>query len=113
MKLEDLVFVGAYSHVVALQKQTGKEVWRCKLKGGLGSGDSFVALLVEGNLLYAHSRGKLYCLEATSGRCLWENGLRGLGYGFASIAVEGRAASPQEAAKMNQLADFRSSAGDG
>ena len=112
MKLDDLVFIGVHSTVLALHKLTGKEVWRCKLKGGIATGDYFVTLLVEGKLLYAHSRGVLFCLDAATGRCLWENKLSGLGYGFASIAVQGISASPEKVARLTQIDEIRHSTGD-
>ena len=90
MQIQELVFVGVKSHVLAIQKQTGQEVWQCKCKGG----STFVTLLVNGNYVYAHTGGELFCLEALSGRILWKNELKGMGYGLASIAMEGMSVSP-------------------
>lgn len=94
MQIHDLVFVGVKWHVLAIHKHTGAEVWRSKLKGGLGSGSAFVTLLVKEHHVYAHTGGELFCIDALSGRIVWHNELSGMGYGLASIATEGMSASP-------------------
>jgi len=88
LKLGDLLFLGLNSHVVALNKKTGTEVWRASLKGGMSSGYTFVTLLVDGEMIYAHTKGEVFGIEAISGRVLWNNGLKGFGYGLASLAVK-------------------------
>ncbi len=88
-----ILYVGTHSHVAAFDRATGAELWRTKLKGSLTS-DDFVSLLVHADRLYAHTGGELYCLEATTGALLWKNGLTGLGYGIATLAVEGQSSTP-------------------
>ncbi len=87
------LFLGTHSHVAALDRATGAELWRTKLKGALTS-DDFVSLLVQPDRLYAHTGGELFCLDPQTGAILWKNGLTGLGYGIASLAVEGQPSAP-------------------
>lgn len=90
----DLVYLGVKAHVTAIDRTTGRTSWQTKLKVGLTpSGDSFVSLLVDEGLVYAHTRGQMFCLDAANGDVLWQNELDGLGYGIASLAVEGRASA--------------------
>ncbi|HEY0456371.1 MAG TPA: PQQ-binding-like beta-propeller repeat protein [Verrucomicrobiae bacterium] len=78
-------FLGVQEHVLAIKKGSGDILWRTHLDGGFG--DSFVSLATDGTFLFAHTRGKLYCLDAASGQLLWQNDLPGLGYGLASICA--------------------------
>ncbi len=87
------LYVGTHSHVAAFDRATGSELWRTRLKGTLTS-DDFVSLLVQRDRVYAHTGGELHCLDAATGAILWKNGLTGLGYGLASLAVEGVSSTP-------------------
>lgn len=102
--ISNLVYLGTKAHVTAIDRTTGRTFWQTKLKVGLSpSGDSFVSLLVDEGLVYAHTYGQLFCLDAANGDVLWQNELEGLGYGIASLAVEGRAsASPPAIAHRQQ-----------
>ena len=82
--------MGAGSYVAAIDPRNGREFWRTALREGLfKSGYSFVTVLVDGDLVYAHAYGYLYALDARTGAKLWENPLRGMGAGMASLAVQG------------------------
>ena len=105
VKLRDLLFLGLNSNVVALDKRTGNEVWRVLLKGGMSSGHSFVTLLVEGDMIYAHTKGEAFGIDAISGRILWQNGLRGLGFGLASLAVKDGFSAPATVAEQQNADD--------
>jgi len=86
-------FIGVQGHVLAIKKETGEVLWQSPLNGGFGN--AFVSLATDGTFVFAHSRGKLFCLDARSGGLLWTNELPGLGYGLASIcATLGPADSP-------------------
>lgn len=99
MSPSDIIYVGTGTHVCALNRAQGKTIWRKKLPTGVAlSGDAFVTLLVDSGHVYAHTRGELYCLNAATGALVWRNGLDGLGYGLASLAIAGTAASPGAAA---------------
>jgi outer membrane protein assembly factor BamB len=75
------VYLGIRGTVVALDRQSGAELWRTPLKGW-----NFVNLTLEGDDLFATTYGEIYCLDAATGRIRWNNRLRGLGYGLVSIA---------------------------
>jgi outer membrane protein assembly factor BamB len=85
----DILYVGVKAHVVAVDKTTGKTLWQTKLKGGMASGDHFVSLLVQGDRLFAHTCGELFCLDRATGAILWKNELPGLGHDIATLASEG------------------------
>lgn len=78
-----LVFLGIAGNVVALDRVTGEEVWRTRLKG------DFVNVVQLESDLYATAAGELFCLDPTTGRVRWQNPLKGLGRGMATIAVPG------------------------
>jgi outer membrane protein assembly factor BamB len=99
MYLDDLIYVGLNSHVLALRKSDGEEVWSTKLKGALSMGDKFVTFLVDGDRLFAHTKGELFCLDALSGRVLWTHELAGLRYDIASLATKTVSQSPGNVAK--------------
>ena len=66
---------------MAIDRATGKDVWETSLKGA-----EFVNVLLDGDQLYAASKGRLYRLDPSTGKILWENGLAGKGWGLVSIA---------------------------
>ena len=95
MNTSELLFVGVKGHVVALSRLDGAEVWKTKLAGGISFvGERFVTVLVDGDRIYAHSYGKLFCLDSETGSPLWTNDLAGLGYDIATLAVVGMSSPP-------------------
>ena len=84
--VRDMMFVGIKGHVLALDRATGTERWRTKLKGG-----DFVTLITDGQRLYAGAQGEVFCLDATTGSVLWRNPLKGMGLGLASLLAPGAA----------------------
>jgi hypothetical protein len=96
MKLQEIILIGVKHTVSAVSKADGHVLWTTKLPGGLGS--DFVAVACDGERVFAHSSGQLFCMELSSGRMLWANELRGYGYGLATICVPGMASSPDMAA---------------
>ena len=82
-----LIFIGVCGTVVALDRSTGEEVWRCSLKGA-----DFVNVVLEGGDLYTTAKGELFCLDSATGKIRWQNPLKGLGRGLVTIATSG---SPQ------------------
>jgi len=86
----NLAFFGIKGTVVALARKTGTQVWTAKLKGG-----EFVNLLLEGDNLYATTRGEIFCLNPETGTVRWHNPMKGLGTGLVSIcAGEGLCTNP-------------------
>lgn len=80
------VFLGIKGHVVCLNKHTGDELWRTKLKSDWGK----PTIVVYSENLFAYVSGILFCLDANSGKTLWQNKLKGLGSGPCVISVEGK-----------------------
>jgi len=94
MAQPDLVFIGIHGSVVAMDKETGKQVWMTRLKAGVfGGANGFVTLMVEADKVFAVNRGEMFCLDAASGNILWHDELSGMGYGLASIATRNNSAN--------------------
>ena len=90
MKTTDLVYVGLLRRVAALERETGRMVWKWEARKGM----SDATLLLDRDLLIVSVDGNMYGLEALTGRELWFNPLRGFGIGRASLAsVHGMAKS--------------------
>lgn len=87
MTKEELVYVGIKGKVIALSRTTGEIVWSTRLGEGLLSGSAFVHLVVDGSDLFATTQGTISCLDAATGETRWQNGLKGYGFGIASIAT--------------------------
>jgi outer membrane protein assembly factor BamB len=81
---DGLVFLGIKGTVVALERSTGREVWRTPLKGS-----DFVNLVLDDGALYATARGEIFCLDPATGAVCWRNPLRGMGRGLVTIATPG------------------------
>jgi outer membrane protein assembly factor BamB len=75
-----VLYIGVGSHVVAVQANSGEELWRTKLKT-----TSYVTVYREGEQLFAGAGGELFCLDPSSGSILWRNKLKGLGLGVVSF----------------------------
>jgi len=80
MDTPELLYVGVRGCVVAYDQSTGQQVWSTPLNGSL-----FVNLILEGEKLFAHTKGELFALDARTGRVLWRDGLKGFGYGLATL----------------------------
>ena len=99
----DIVYVGIKGSVVALDRDTGQRLWTLKLKG-----TEFVNLTLDGDRLFAATKGEIYCLDAEDGSLQWQNRLPGLGTGLASIvtlnAPNGGPGAAQEKARLQEEA---------
>lgn len=87
------VLIGIKGTVLALDRATGLEIWRSKLKGG-----DFVNVVLQDGEVYAATEGELFCLDPASGVVRWHNQLKGLGRGLITIASMGA----QQAVPMRQ-----------
>jgi outer membrane protein assembly factor BamB len=96
MNAQHVILIGVKHSVSAVSKADGLVLWTTKLPGGLG-GD-FVTVACDGERVFAHSSGQLFCLDLQNGRVLWTNELPGYGYGLASICVPGLVSGPDAAA---------------
>lgn len=81
MNNDQFIFVGIGGHVAALDRLSGVEVWRTKVKGN----DFVNVCFVEGKL-YATSGGEITCLDKYTGAVVWHNKLKGLGTGLVTVA---------------------------
>ncbi len=96
----NLVYVGIGGCVVALDPQTGNQVWSTRLKGS-----EFVNTLLVGDCIYATTRGEIFCLNAQTGEGIWHNRLKGYGTGLATLAVPGASANPAAALSERKRRD--------
>jgi outer membrane protein assembly factor BamB len=108
MDASDLIFLGLKSRVSALTKNDGRILWATVLDGGVG--DGFVTLNCDGKFVYAHTKGKIHCLDYLSGQKLWTNELPGYGYGIASICLADLPTAPHPEVYAKIAADRASQA---
>lgn len=92
------LYLGIGGHAVALDRSTGTELWRRKLKHG-----SFVTVHLEAGQLFAAAGGEVWCLDPSTGEPLWHNKLSRLGHGVVSfggggVTVHAAAAAARAAA---------------
>ena len=81
---DDLLFVGTYGHVRAIDKKRGRMVWDTSLPK---TGYDVVTLLHEDGLLFAASKGQLFALDPETGRIRWRNALKNMGHGHLLLAT--------------------------
>lgn len=77
-----MILVGIHGSVVALERSTGMELWRTKLKSS-----DFVNVVLDGDDIFATTKGEIFCLDPATGSIRWRNPLKGLGWGLASMAT--------------------------
>jgi len=94
MNPKHILLVGLKGSVLAFHRETGERLWVTPLKS---SSSDFVVLASDDSRIYAHTGGELFCLDLKTGQKLWQDGLKGLGYGIASLAFAGTA-TPSPAA---------------
>jgi outer membrane protein assembly factor BamB len=82
MARTSLIFIGIAGYVIALDRGTGREIWRTALKGG-----DFVNVALLDDALYATTKGELFCIDPATGILRWQNQLKGLGRGLVTIAT--------------------------
>ena len=83
MEIEDLVFVGFNSRVIALDRNSGAEHWAWKAPKGRSQ---MVATMLDGDRLIVSVHGYMYALDPLTGETIWQNHLPGKGYGIPSLA---------------------------
>ena len=79
--MTDNLILGMKGHVICVNKNTGKERWRTKLRSA-----DLTNIYCEADKVYAYANGHLYCLSVNNGKVEWQNDLKGLGYGACIIA---------------------------
>jgi len=80
-----VLYVGTGKHVAAIDVTTGQELWRTKLPEGGG----VVCVVFSQGCLFASTMGHAYRLAPADGKVLWHNGLKGMGLGLVTMAIEG------------------------
>lgn len=110
MSLHDLLFVGFNGRVVALEQRSGELVWewRCPKPSG-----QMMAVLVQGDRIFASSAGYTYCLDALHGVELWDNPLKGLETGVPSLATAESGSSGSFLLHAQTLAEQQATASHG
>jgi hypothetical protein len=63
----------------------------------------------DSSKVFAHTEGKLHCLDLADGRILWSNDLRGYGYGIASLGFPGGPTAPDPAAVQKRILERQQS----
>lgn len=108
MSLQNLLFVGFNGRVIALEQRSGKLVWdwRCPKPS-----NQMVAVLVQGDRLFASSAGYTYCLDALNGMELWDNPLKGMGTGVPCLATADSGSSGAFLLHAQALAEEQAAAG--
>lgn len=96
--LRNALYIGLGGHVLAIDRTTGSELWRCKLRTS-----HFVTIAVEPDAIYAGANGELYCIDPGTGSIRWHNNLDGLGmsviaFGGTSMTTAAAQAAAQQAA---------------
>lgn len=84
VRISDVLYVATHSHIVALLKSDGSEIWRSNVTS------MFITIIIvdpSANAIYASSEGKLYAVSATDGKLLWKNSLSGHGFFTAGIVI--------------------------
>ena len=82
--MSKIIYLGVKGSVVAIDSATGQLIWSTDLKGG-----QFVNVVLDGNNLFATTRGEIFCLDPQGGGIRWHNPLKGYGLGLITIAGEG------------------------
>ena len=93
MTQSEPLFIGLGGHVVAIDRATGAEIWRCKLRRS-----SFITVFSDETNVYGAANGELYCVEKATGHLRWHNRLEGLG--TSVIAFSGDSTSSVTAAAI-------------
>jgi outer membrane protein assembly factor BamB len=102
MNSDNILLLGLNASVTAITKHDGQTLWKTELPTTL-SGDDFVTVLSDGLLVFAHTEGKLHCLDLANGQILWSNDLKGYGYGLANLGFPGGSSAPDVAAIKTQV----------
>ena len=81
----DLMYAASGRIVTALDRYTGRPVWRIKLPRMFGG--SIVTLMSSGNEVFIGRGGYVYCLDRLTGGVLWERGVGSSG-GLVMLATD-------------------------
>lgn len=110
MNHNDILLLGVKSQVIAVSKLDGQTLWSTDLPSGMGLGAEFVTVLSDQKHAFAHTHGKLHCLDLADGRILWTNELPGCGYGLSGLSFPGGLSAPDTTAAQQQFASQQAAA---
>jgi outer membrane protein assembly factor BamB len=102
MNSDNILLLGLNASVTAISTHDGQTLWKTQLPTTL-SGDDFVTVLSDDRFVFAHTEGRLHCLDLANGQLLWSNELKGYGYGIASLCFPGGSSAPDIAAIQAQV----------
>lgn len=108
MNSDDVLLLGLKQSVSAISKLDGRSLWKTALPGSL-AGDDFVTVLSDEQRVFAHTKGKLHCLDLANGQVLWSNDLPHFGYGIASLCFPGGPTAPDAARVKKQILERQQS----
>jgi outer membrane protein assembly factor BamB len=100
-----IVHTGIKGHVIALDRATGSERWRTKLRGA-----DFVNLASDGTFIFAGTSGEVFCLDPDTGALLWHNPMKGLGFGLVSLLAGSDGGNSTALAESRRRAHARQAA---
>lgn len=89
-KRTNSIYVGTGRFVLALDAETGTELWRTKLPSTISG---VVSLMLDGPNLFVGHCGRVFRLSALTGAIEWQNGLPRTGYSPVIMAAAGIASS--------------------
>ena len=99
----DILIVGTRGYLLAFEKCSGNPVWKYQFeKSAWATGSGFVSTLVDGDKLFAGCYGKIYCFDLVKGALLWQDNLKGNGFGVVSFAVQGASSNPMPNAEVDR-----------
>lgn len=79
---KDVLYAAISGTVLAIDVQSGKELWRRTVRPGVG----VTTIDPRQTRVLVAAAGELWALDAKDGEILWHNPLKGLGLGFLTIA---------------------------
>ncbi|MCB9845531.1 MAG: PQQ-binding-like beta-propeller repeat protein [Phycisphaeraceae bacterium] len=92
----DVLYVGCGRTIIALDRFSGRPLWRRKLPRVFGG---LVTILSTDREVYVGRGGYVYCFDAQSGEPLWERGLAA-GSGTVMMTAPGLGADQSAAVEM-------------
>ena len=97
-----LVYVGIKTHVLALDRNGGAEIWRTQLPAKFKSSASLVNVVRDAEGLFATCAGEIFALDPRDGSLLWREPLKGLGSGLTTVATDLGGSTPLSALAESQ-----------
>ena len=106
----ELLYAAIGRTVIAMDRFSGRPVWRVKLPRLLGGNISM--LLPHGNELYLSRGSYIYCLDSPTGVVLWERGAGASG-NFILLSVAGGDTNQQQATAIRAAISAQQAAAAG